>query len=228
MTDARPLIADELDGAPAPCVTSSFQAECVVLVHMLREVRPGHPGAVPGYRPSLRRDLRVSRRAGGAVGIEPREPAGGRAEPGPVAAGAPRRAARATRWSRSSARSRATTSGSPALRRDQSPSRANLGEVEPFPLPDGKILRKVSPLAAWTMADVLGVRAARTTSRCCRSTIRATPASAASRARRCRSIRRTTRSGRWQGQKLECGIHLKPVASGSGHERDGGVSPDAD
>ena len=40
------------------------------------------------------------------------------------------------------------------LRREQSPSRANLGEVEPFALPSGKVLRKVSPLAAWTTKDV--------------------------------------------------------------------------
>ena len=43
MTDARTLIDEALEGATAPCVTSSFQAECVVLVHMLREVRPDIP-----------------------------------------------------------------------------------------------------------------------------------------------------------------------------------------
>ena len=37
-----------------------------------------------------------------------------------------------------------------ALRRDQSPSRAGLQEVEPFSLPTGKIIQRVSPLAAWT------------------------------------------------------------------------------
>ena len=40
------------------------------------------------------------------------------------------------------------------LRREQSPSRANLAGVEPFALPTGKVLRKVSPLAAWTTKDV--------------------------------------------------------------------------
>ena len=43
MSDARALIAQELASAAAPCVTSSFQAECVVLVHMLREARPDIP-----------------------------------------------------------------------------------------------------------------------------------------------------------------------------------------
>ena len=37
------LIADVLRDATAPCVTSSFQAECVVLVHMLRDLRPDIP-----------------------------------------------------------------------------------------------------------------------------------------------------------------------------------------
>ena len=40
-----------------------------------------------------------------------------------------------------------------ALRRDQSPSRANLQEVEPFNLP-GKTISRVAPLAAWTARDV--------------------------------------------------------------------------
>jgi phosphoadenosine phosphosulfate reductase len=41
--DAAALVAAELDRADAPCVTASFQAECVVLVHMLRAIRPGIP-----------------------------------------------------------------------------------------------------------------------------------------------------------------------------------------
>ena len=43
VSDPRALIADELAAASAPCVTSSFQADCVVLVHMLRAVRPDIP-----------------------------------------------------------------------------------------------------------------------------------------------------------------------------------------
>ena len=38
-----------------------------------------------------------------------------------------------------------------ALRREQSPTRANLQEVEPFKLPVGKTLQKISPLATWTV-----------------------------------------------------------------------------
>ena len=37
------LIGDTLSTAKTPCVTSSFQAEDVVLVHLLREVKPDIP-----------------------------------------------------------------------------------------------------------------------------------------------------------------------------------------
>ena len=40
------------------------------------------------------------------------------------------------------------------LRRDQSPTRANLRAIDDFRLPDGKALLKVSPLADWTTRDV--------------------------------------------------------------------------
>src|SRR5260221_10799545 len=43
MTAANALIASELAAAERPCVTSSFQAECVVFVDMLRQLRPDIP-----------------------------------------------------------------------------------------------------------------------------------------------------------------------------------------
>ena len=43
MTDARPIIRTALAGARAPCLTSSFQAECVVLTHLLRAERGDLP-----------------------------------------------------------------------------------------------------------------------------------------------------------------------------------------
>ena len=42
-TDPRDVIVRSLGSALLPCITSSFQAECVVLTHMLREVRPDIP-----------------------------------------------------------------------------------------------------------------------------------------------------------------------------------------
>ena len=93
------------------------------------------------------------------------------------------------------------------LRRQQSPSRANLQEIEPFALPTGKVLRKISPLAQWTTKDVwayarehdiplLPLYDRGYTSIGCEpcTTLPAEPGN--------------ERSGRWGGQKLECGIHI--------------------
>ncbi len=92
------------------------------------------------------------------------------------------------------------------LRREQSPTRRNLKIVELHALPSEKVLLKVSPLAAWTWDQVwnytteheieylplydLGYRS-----------IGCEP---------CTSIPAAgadPRSGRWSGAKLECGIH---------------------
>ena len=40
---ARAIIAERLASAARPCITSSFQAECVVLTHLLLEIRPDIP-----------------------------------------------------------------------------------------------------------------------------------------------------------------------------------------
>ena len=219
MSDAAtPSIADARSAATRrrPCITSSFQAECVVLTHMLREVAAGHPGAVPRHVPPLPADARLPRRADGAVGAEPDQPARAGAAArlwqteSTEACCARHKVGAAVRGARA-----ATTPGSPALRREQSPSRANLQEVEPFRLPSGKVHPQVSPLAALDDAGRVGVREGARH-----------PAAAALRARlhqhRLRAVHvaaarsRQPRSGRWQGQKLECGIHIRRSESGIG------------
>ena len=78
------------------------------------------------------------------------------------------------------------------LRREQSPSRADLQEVEPFTLPSGTACCARSARSRAGRRTTCGATRRRTTSRCCRSTSSATRASAASRARRCRSIPATS------------------------------------
>jgi phosphoadenosine phosphosulfate reductase len=93
------------------------------------------------------------------------------------------------------------------LRRVQSPTRANLQAIDTFPLPSGKKLLKVSPLAEWTDKDVwtfarehdiplLPLYNAGYTSIGCEpcTALPGDPGNA--------------RSGRWAGRKLECGIHI--------------------
>jgi phosphoadenosine phosphosulfate reductase len=99
-----------------------------------------------------------------------------------------------------------------ALRREQSPTRANLREIDEFRLPSGKMLLKVSPLADWTTRDVwaylkqhdipvLPLYDRGFTSIGCEpcTSLPADPDN--------------PRSGRWAGRKLECGIHIQA----SGH-----------
>jgi phosphoadenosine phosphosulfate reductase len=208
-THALDLVADEIAGANAPCVTSSFQAECVVLVHMLQRVRPGLPvlfldtfhhfAETYAYRDQITARWNLNlinlRADQPQVGLwqESTQACCGRHKVEPLF----RALQNYDVWFT-------------GLRRDQSPSRANLQELEPFALPDGKTLRKVSPLASWTTKDVwtyakqhdiplLPLYADGYTSIGCQpcTSLPLDPAN--------------DRSGRWGGQKLECGIHIQAV-----------------
>jgi len=92
------------------------------------------------------------------------------------------------------------------LRREQSPTRANLQVLETQVLPGGRHLQKASPLAHWKMNEVWAYLAVNEiehlplydsgyTSIGCApcTTLPADPSN--------------PRSGRWAGVKLECGIH---------------------
>jgi phosphoadenosine phosphosulfate reductase len=195
-------------------VTASFQADCVVLVHMLREIRPRIPvlflDTVHHFAETLRyRDEIASKWDLNLVNLRAAQPSPGL-------------------WRESTHACCGRHKVEPlfsalaghdtwftALRRDQSPSRANLQEVEPFALASGATLRKVSPLAQWTTADVwryakqhgiplLPLYQQGYTSIGCEPCT-SLPLDAAN-----------DRSGRWGGEKLECGIHIQPVTADSG------------
>jgi phosphoadenosine phosphosulfate reductase len=92
------------------------------------------------------------------------------------------------------------------LRREQSPTRKNLQKVEHHRLPSGKTLLKVSPLADWTWAQVweyTGKHALRYLPQYDQGylSIGCEPCTAIP------SDPANPRSGRWSGKKLECGIH---------------------
>jgi phosphoadenosine phosphosulfate reductase len=209
MIEIPTVVARELEAGGLPCVTSSFQAECVVLVHMLQQIRPGLPvlfldtfhhfADTYAYRDEIAQRWNLN-----VVNLKADEPQIGL-------------------WQQSTQACCGRHKVEPlfralqdydvwftGLRRDQSPSRANLQEVEPFALPTGKALRKVSPLATWTTRDVwtyarehdiplLPLYAQGYTSIGCEP---------------CTSLPldpSNDRSGRWSGQKLECGIHIQAV-----------------
>jgi phosphoadenosine phosphosulfate reductase len=92
------------------------------------------------------------------------------------------------------------------LRREQSPTRKNLEKMEHHRLPTGKTLLKVSPLAEWTWAQVWEYTAAHRISYLPQYdqgylSIGCQPCTAIP------DDPANPRSGRWGGTKLECGIH---------------------
>jgi phosphoadenosine phosphosulfate reductase len=206
--EALDLIAQELDKAATPCVTSSFQADCVVLVHMLRQYRPDIPvlflDTVHHFDETYRYRDRIAaawnlnlvtlRAAEPSPGLwrESTQACCGRHKVEPLFAAL-----------------RNYDTWFTGLRRDQSASRAGLQDVEPFSVGEGVTLRKISPLARWSTADVWRYAKAHDipllplydrgyTSIGCEP---------------CTSLpldESNERSGRWGGQKLECGIHIQP------------------
>lgn len=92
------------------------------------------------------------------------------------------------------------------LRREQSPTRANLKKIEDHKLPTGTMLKKVSVLADWTWAQVEDYAREHGIPRLelydqGYSSIGCEPCTAIPVAGA------DPRSGRWGGKKLECGIH---------------------
>jgi phosphoadenosine phosphosulfate reductase len=209
MMAAQEIIAEALKGAQAPCITSSFQAEDVVVVHMVRELRADIPvlflDTFHHFAETLTyRDDLTKRWGLNLVNVRANEPTVGlwqtstddccaRHKVGPLFGALEKYDVWFT-----------------GLRREQSPSRANLAEVEAFRLPNGQQLSKVSPLAHWTMKDVwayakrhdiplLPLYEIGYSSIGCEPCTMLPPDPL------------NPRSGRWEGKKLECGIHIQPT-----------------
>ncbi len=201
------VIADALACATNACVTSSFQAEDVALVHMLRQVRADLPvlflDTVHHFPQTLEYRDRIVREWNlNLVTLKAEQP-----EPG--------------LWEREGTDTccqrhkveplfkalQAYDTWFTGLRREQSPSRMHLREVDPFRLPGGQEISRVSPLAAWTAKDVRAYASEHDipllplydlgyTSIGCEPCTQPPP------------DLNNPRSGRWQGKKLECGIHI--------------------
>ena len=204
----RQVIEQALARAKKPCITSSFQAECVVMTDMIRELRPDIPvlflDTFHHFPQTLAyRDEMTERYGLRLINLRATQPQVGLWEAESTQACCARHKVEPL----FSALEEYDTWFT-ALRRDQSPSRANLQQSEPFRLPSGTMIDRVAPIAAWTARDVwkyakdhdiplmplyeLGY-----------TSIGCEP---------CTSLPldpENPRSGRWQGQKLECGIHIQ-------------------
>lgn len=206
-TGAIALIESELDRAASPCVTSSFQAECVALVHMLQQRRPGIPVLFLDTVHHFPETVRYAEELTAAwnlnlVTLRAEAPAPGLWREGTQAC-----CARHKVEPLFSALAQYDTWFT-GLRRQQSASRAGLQEIETFSLGGEATIRKLSPLAGWTTAEVWQYAKAHDipllplydqgyTSIGCEP---------------CTSLPLSPgddRSGRWGGEKLECGIHIQ-------------------
>jgi len=200
-------------GSPA-CVTSSFQAEDVALVHLIIAERPDIPVLFleTGYHfaETLAYRDQIAERFGlNLVNLMPKKSvAEQEAEHGQLFRIAPDRCCALRKVEPLFEGVGQYDVWFTGLRREQSPTRANLQVFDDFRLPSGKVLKKISPLAAWTMRNVwsylksvsipvLPLYDLGYTSIGCEpcTMLPADP--------------NNPRSGRWAGkQKLECGIHI--------------------
>jgi phosphoadenosine phosphosulfate reductase len=217
ITTARTLVNQQIASANREdiCVTSSFQAEDMVVVHLVRETF----GDVPvifldtGYHFSDTYEYRDRLAHQWNLNLVNVLPALTVAEQesqfGILNQTAPDRCCGMRKVGPLFASLQPYRLWFTGLRREQAKTRANLQPVDAFTLPTGKQLQKVSPLADWTTRDVwqyagqydiplLPLYDKGYTSIGCEP---------------CTSLPfdpDDPRSGRWGGRKQECGIHVQP------------------
>ncbi len=203
-----------------PCLTCSFQAEDMVVLDLVRKVRPDtavvfletgyHFAETYAYRDKMARLWSLNLvNAMPTQSVAEQETAHGK-----LYQTQPDRCCKLRKVEpllRSLANYEIWFTG---LRREQSPTRANLEPVETHRLPDGKELLKVSPLAFWKWKEVwsyLTINEIEVLPLYDRgyTSIGCEP---------CTSLpldAGNARSGRWGGRKLECGIHTFDAAEGA-------------
>ena len=210
---AEGIIAQALEANGAACLTCSFQAEDMVVLHLVRERLPDIPVLFleTGYHFDevyRYRDEMTARYGLNLVNVMPEHTvAEQESEFGILYQTKPDQCCKLRKVGPLFAALANYDIWFTGLRRVQSPTRANLQAIDTFPLPSGKKLLKVSPLAEWSDKDVwtfarehdiplLSLYNAGYTSIGCEpcTALPGDPGNA--------------RSGRWAGRKLECGIHI--------------------
>ena len=211
---AEDLIRQQLANPGTPCITSSFQSECVVLVDMLRKQQPRIPvlfletgyhfPETLAYRDQISSNWNLN-----LINLEAKQSvADQEAQFGILNQTDPNKCCKLRKVEPLFGGLEAYDTWFTALRRDQSPTRANLQHVEPFKLPGGKLLQKISPLADWTTRDVWQYMQKHAIPELSLYDLGYTSIGCAP----CTKLPldpNDPRSGRWSGQgKLECGIHI--------------------
>jgi phosphoadenosine phosphosulfate reductase len=213
----RDTLAGEITGAGDVCLTCSFQAEDVLLTKLAMELDVRIPvlfldtgyhfAETYAYRDRIAREWGLN-----LINLLPEKTVTEQeAEHGLLYRTAPDQCCKMRKVEplfKAVAEYRVWITG---LRREQARSRTALEERAMFALPGGKSVLKLAPLAEWTTRDVwyaceqlkiplLPLYEQGYTSIGCEpcTTLPLDP--------------NDPRSGRWGGQKVECGIHIQPVA----------------
>ncbi|MGC2639862.1 MAG: phosphoadenylyl-sulfate reductase [Acidobacteriaceae bacterium] len=211
---ARAFLRDRLQGVTDACVTSSFQAGGVVILHLLSEIAPAIPVLFldTGYHFQETLDYRdrlAERWRLNMINVLPESTVAEQESTfGILHQTAPDRCCTMRKVEplfRALEDYRVWVTG---LQRNQSRSRAHLRAEENFFLPAGHRLTKLNPLAEWTPRDLWQYAEAHAIPLLPLyeqgySSIGCAP---------CTSLPvdpTDPRSGRWNGRKLECGIHLQ-------------------
>lgn len=209
---AQETITKALESSGKPCFTCSFQAEDVAVLDLIRRQRPDvavlfletgyHFASLLAYRDHLARQWNLN-----LVNMEAKQTTTAQeAEFGKLYETDPTRCCHLRKVEPLMHGLANHDLWFTGLRREQSPTRANLRPFETHRFPDGRTLAKVSPLYDWTAAEVFAYLAAHQipvvplysdgyTSIGCEPCTARTAAGG------------HTRSGRWGGRKLECGLH---------------------
>jgi len=194
------------------CLTCSFQAEDIIVLHMLRKHLPEIPvlfletgyhfAATYEFRDRLAREWQLN-----LVNVVPRRTvAEQESELGTLYREEPTKCCQLRKVEPLMDALEPFEIWFTGLRREQSPTRKNLKKVEQHRLPTGKSLQKISPLADWSWGQVWEYTGGKGLSYlpqydqgylsigCEPCTVIPDDPS-------------NPRSGRWNGKKLECGIH---------------------
>ena len=213
LAEARQLVAETLNGSKSPCITCSFQAEDMVVVELVRELLPHVPVLFleTGYHFAdvyTYRDEMTAKYGLNLVNVMPEKTvAEQESQFGKLFQSAPDQCCKLRKVGPLFRALENYDVWFTGLRRVQSPTRASLAASDVFPLPSGRKIPKISPLATWSDKDVWAVSKERNipllplydkgyTSIGCEP---------------CTALPldpENLRSGRWAGRKLECGIHI--------------------
>jgi phosphoadenosine phosphosulfate reductase len=194
------------------CLSCSFQAEDIVVLHLLRTRLPNIPvlfletgyhfAETYAFRDELTRDWRLNL----INALPKRSVQEQETELGILYREDPTRCCRLRKVEPLMAALQPYDVWFTGLRREQSPTRKNLQKIEEHRLPGGKTMLKVSPLADWTWGQVWSYTG--------KHQLKYLPqydqGYLSIGCQPCTAIPadpNNPRSGRWSGKKLECGIH---------------------